>query len=105
MAFDWLEEAGRQRRRWDRDYRAYRKHKRLADLAADSLMEDWNEREAHDEQHEHVMVALRSDLVIADDVRIPRLMAEVELALQRYDALTAIEVRKQVGFRPDQQEE
>ena len=102
MAWDWLREAKRLRRRWDRDYDCWKRlarreevARRRADMAAEALVDDWGENEALVEQQEHVVRALQSSLSIAEDVTIPRQQAESEAALQRWLAEIAGSARKQ----------
>lgn len=61
------------------------------------IVDDLDETKQLQKGFEVEFEALRSKLKIAEDVTIPNLVAANKLALERYDADTAAQVRRQAG--------
>jgi hypothetical protein len=66
-----------------------------ADLAY--VMRQLGELQKAQKQYENQMEALRSQAKIAEEVTIPSLVAAHKLVLERVDADTAIQIKKQVA--------
>ena len=70
------------------------------DLIGRSLVEDLEEACLVEADQAKVVEALQSELEVLRNVTVPELTAAHHLILQRYDAETAIEVRRQMAQRP-----
>jgi len=70
------------------------------DAAYDQAINDMDDANRSLDDHRHVVESLNRELIILKETAIPVLTAANELALQRYDADTAVQVRRQVAMDP-----
>jgi len=66
------------------------------DLISQSIMEDIETTEFLQREHEHTLEALQEENKVMRDVTIPQLIAAHQLLLERWDAETAVHVRRRV---------
>lgn len=71
------------------------------DVAVQKINDDIDGAERIKQQLSRELESVRSKLEVADDVTIPTLVAAHQLLLKRYEAETAIEVRKSVAASSD----
>ena len=68
----------------------------VVDVELSSVQKEVAELAKRQQQHVTEVESLRSRVRVAEDVTIPGLVAANKLVLERYDADTAIQVRRQV---------
>ncbi len=84
-------------RRLNKRQKQLRSLQRRLELISESLAEDLEESITVQRKYEETVEGLRSENKILTEVTLPLLTAQHRLQLTRYDAETAIEVRKQVA--------
>ena len=100
MARRWIERSRAVAERLNRRRSELAALRGQTDLIGRSLVEDLEEARSVEADQAKAVEALQSELEVLRNVTVPELTAAHHLILQRYDAETAIEVRRQMAQRP-----
>lgn len=98
IALDWSRDANRLRRRIEKHIKKLKSlERKLVDIG-DTIVEDLEEADHIVRRHEEATDGLQSELTILKELTVPGLTKAHQLMVQRAEADTAVQVRKQVTY-------
>lgn len=101
LAAQWIAECNEVQDRLNKTQRRLRSLQRQFESVSRTMVEDLEQAAAVSSRNEAALEALRQENQVLSDVLVPSLTAAHKLLLQRYEAETAIQVRRQVAAGPE----